>query len=79
MKIRFTFKTTDVVSEEIYDAVAGAVDALENLHADERQILRETRAEKLREKAREWFWTLEYVTVEWDTETNTCRVLPVGG
>ena len=79
MKIRITFKTTDTVDEAVYDALHRA-EKPEEIDPEEWDAILEVRRGKLNEKAaRSWFEYGEYVQVEWDTETNTCVVIPVGG
>jgi hypothetical protein len=67
MKIRCTFKTPDAVDEAIAEAARGV-----NQNATEELI------EEWQNASRKWFEYGEYVMVEWDTETNECRVVPAG-
>jgi len=76
MKVKVFIKDTDVLQ----DAVEEAVDEeLKNsgLAEDEQEAVRELRVEKALDVAGEWWEYGEYITVEFDTETRTARVVPV--
>jgi len=75
MKIRITMKTPDVLQ----DAIDNAVFITEaNQGGDE---MSSAEVEHVRSsatlKARKWFKYGEYLTVELDTESGTCVVMPV--
>lgn len=77
MKVKVYIKDTDV----LYDGITEAVDEeLKNsgLPEDEQEAVREIRIEKAQEVAETWWEYGEYITVEFDTETKTARVVPVG-
>ncbi len=63
MKVRVVFKDPDVVALAIQEAVA-----------NKGGTFREEG--ELAVRARKWFKYGEYVTIEWDTEANTCTVIP---
>ena len=76
MKVKVFIKDTDVLQ----DAVSEAVDEeLKNsgLAEDEQEAVRELRVEKALDVAGEWWEYGEYITVEFDTEARTARVVPV--
>ena len=76
MKLKVFIKDTDVLQ----DAVEEAVDEeLKNsgLAEDEQEAVRELRVEKALDVAGEWWEYGEYITVEFDTEARTARVVPV--
>lgn len=75
MRIKITFKTPDAVN----DAICGAVHQtpkVPGISNGEWVAVKESRVEALMHLAGEWFTYHEYVTIEWDTETNTCTVVP---
>lgn len=75
MKFRVTMKDTDT----LHDAIQAAVDAeFANLPLDddEREAVAERRREKAQSACRTWFRYSEYITVEIDTDANTCVVVP---
>jgi hypothetical protein len=76
MKIRVTMKRPDALIEGIDDAVK-ALD-LSGLADDEAEAVRDLRKEKARDLALRWFEHGEYLTVEIDTEAETCVVVPKG-
>lgn len=76
MKVKVFIKDTDVLQ----DAVSEAVDEeLKNsgLAEDEQEAVRELRIEKALDVANTWWEYGEYITVEFDTEARTARVVPV--
>ena len=76
MKVKVFIKDTDVLQ----DAVEEAVDEeLKNsgLAEDEQEAVRELRVEKALDVAGEWWEYGEYITIEFDTEARTARVVPV--
>lgn len=77
MKFRVTMKDPDQLHEAI-DKEIQKDPALASFDKDEREAVSEVRREKLHELARQWFEYEEYLTVEIDTESKTCTVIPVG-
>lgn len=75
MRIRMTFKTPDAVRDAVTLAVEQQVQAIEGLEACEMDMLMESRRDNLMDQAARWFGWGEYVTVEWDTEADTCTVV----
>lgn len=69
-------KRPDALIEGIDDAVK-ALD-LRGLGADEADAVRDLRREKAHALALRWFKHGEYLTVEIDTEAETCVVVPKG-
>lgn len=76
MKIRVTMKRPDALQEGIDDAVK-ALD-LSGLDEDEADAVRDLRKDKAHTLALRWFEHGEYLTVEIDTEAETCVVVPKG-
>jgi hypothetical protein len=78
MKIRIVFKDPD----QLRDAIAEAVndqDAPEGLDEEEWLQVKIGRIDRLYEKATKTFFKWgEYLTVDWDTEDNTCVAVPHG-
>lgn len=77
MKIRVTMKDPDT----LYDAIADAVqaDTADIADEDERTAVKEVRGDKARKVARKWFQYGEYLTVEIDTEAETCTAIALNG
>lgn len=75
VKFKVTMKDPDTLHECIRDAVAETV---KNVEAeDEAAALVEVREERCRKVAAKWFKYGEYLTVEIDTDSGTCVVVPV--
>lgn len=74
MRIRVTMKQPDVLDDAITDAVSEL--SISALDEDEMRAVRNTRADKIRGLASRWFEYGEYLTVEIDTEAETCTVVP---
>jgi hypothetical protein len=75
MKILVTMKDPDT----LYDAIKETADALpmiDGLTPGEMALVRERRAEEARTVCYRWFERGEYLTVEVDTEAETCIVVP---
>lgn len=72
MKIEITLKDSDV----LIDAVDDALDELkiEEIDGEELEAVKEKRKEKILELCSRWFEYGEYLTVEVDTEKETCVV-----
>lgn len=73
MKFRVTMKDPDTLYDAIDDAVRDDTTAIAD--EDERREVREVRGAKVRKLCRQWFKYGEYLTVEIDTETQTCTVV----
>ena len=74
MIIRVTMKDPDTLSDACFDAARNSVKALE-ISSNEKKILEESRQEEYYNQASEWFEYGEYLTIEIDTELNTCIVI----
>lgn len=74
MKIRITFKTPDAVDEAIEEAVGNTLPV--GIPEDEQKAIADLRVEKVKAASRKWFEWGECATVEWDTDANTCTVVP---
>lgn len=76
MKVKVFIKDTDVLQDAVEESVD---DELKNsgLAEDEKEAVRELRIEKALDVAGEWWEYGEYITVEFDTEARTARVVPV--
>lgn len=75
MKFTITMKDPDGFYDSIGQAVDDEVNALEGVDDDEKDELRESRTEKLKEMCKAWFRYDEYLTVEIDTVKKTCTVV----
>ena len=75
MKIQVTLKDPDV----LYDAIEESLDdnKPDNLDDEEWSLVKEKRQGELSNFASKWFEYGEYLTVELDTEANTCVVREV--
>ncbi len=74
MKFRVMMKDPDTLSDAIRDAAEESV-ALLGLDLDEREVVEERRIEKTRDLCHRWFKYGECLTVEIDTEAQTCTVV----
>ena len=77
MKIKITVKDPDGVYDSINATVKNSVALIAGLDDDEREEMEESRAESVGEKLSKWIEYGEYITVEFDTETETAIVVPV--
>jgi hypothetical protein len=77
MKFRVMMKDPDTLYDAIDEAVTREVAKLDQLDDDEKEVVKENRAEKIRELAGRWFEYGEYLNVEIDTEAGTCVVVPM--
>lgn len=74
MKIKIYLKDPDT----LYDAINDAVAEIETgLSASETDAIKEVRKKEYKELSKKWFEYGEYVTLEIDTEKETCIVIPV--
>lgn len=76
MKIRIQMKTPDALADSIEEAAHEWAAQIESLDDDERAELAESKREKWRDLAGKWFRHGEYITVEIDTDAQTCTVVP---
>lgn len=72
MLVNVTFKTPDAVEEAIQAALENNRPA--GLTDHEWGLILEDRRDALKEKAKNWFEWMEYVSITWDTEKDTCIV-----
>lgn len=70
MKFRVTFKTPDAVETAIMDELSPRI-----AESEDEKLDREDKIEELKEFASQWVKYDEYITVEFDTEAGTCRVV----
>ena len=68
-----TFKTPDVLENTISDIVKHDTYHIRDL--DEREATKEVITSQLTKFAQKWVRYGEYITVEFDTEKGTCKVL----
>lgn len=76
MIFKVSMKDPDTLYDSVEEAVQDELERMTNIDDEERSMLQESRAEKVREQASRWFQYGEYLTVEIDTEKNTIRVVP---
>lgn len=76
MKVKVFIKDPDVLQDGVEESVD---EELKNsgLAEDEQEAVRELRIEKALDVANTWWEYSEYITVEFDTEARTARVVPV--
>ena len=76
MKVKVFIKDPDVLQDGVEESVD---EELKNsgLAEDEQEAVRELRIEKALDVANTWWEYGEYITVEFDTEARTARVVPV--
>lgn len=75
MKVQITMKDPDRADDACKAAAEASIGVIDD--ADEREAIVEIRAKKARELASRWFEYGEYLTVEIDTDAQTCVVVPV--
>lgn len=78
MKIKITMKDPDVIGA-VKDAVKESIMDLKGLSNSEKEAIIEVRQEEILNKIEQWFNYGEYLTVEVDTEANTCVVIKQNG
>ena len=76
MKIRLTMKDPDTLNDAIEEAVKDDIARL-GLSAEEAEAVKDIRIEKAAEVCSKWFRYSELLTVEIDTEAQTCVVAEV--
>jgi hypothetical protein len=77
MKFRVTMKDPDVLQDAIVDAVMDDLQSVAGISERERTFMKEERSCVIDNLAARWFRYGEYLTVEIDTEAQTCTVLTV--
>ena len=77
MKFKVQMKDPDTLGDAIHDAVEDAVKTIPDLAEEERDAVQEKRQEAIGNLCAKWFEYGEYLTVEIDTEAQTCVVVPV--
>lgn len=75
-KVRITVKDPDGVYDAIRDAARASLKDVHDLSKAEREDLVEGRHEQIAEALSSWVEYGEYITVEFDTEAKTARVMP---
>ena len=73
MKIQIHLKDSDTLLEAIEEAVKEL--QVEGLSEEELETVRQKRVEEYDNLASDWFEYSEYVTLEFDTEVKTMRVM----
>lgn len=74
MKFKLTFKDPDCVYEDVRAAINDNL-KLSGLDEDEIEAVFEIRLEKVQKRLEKWVSNSEYVTIEFDLEKETCKVL----
>lgn len=76
MKFKVTMKDPDTLWDAIQDAVRNdqSINAADD---EELKMVREHRIERAMNASGRWFRYGEYLTVEIDTDAETCTVIPV--
>ena len=69
-------KAPDCLYEDISEEVALECEML-HLDNEETEIIKESHVEKVKQIVSRWFEYGEYLTVEIDTDTETCAVVPL--
>jgi hypothetical protein len=78
MKFQVMMKDPDTLYDAIGEAVEQAVsDTIGVDDQDEREALIKVRVDKVQKICGKWFEYGEYLTVEIDTDAETCTVVPV--
>jgi hypothetical protein len=73
MKFQVTMKTPDALGDAIHEASQALT--IEGLDDEELEIERDEQAIKARDLCDRWFRSGEYLTVEIDTDAETCVVV----
>jgi len=74
MKFKVQMKDPDALIECINDAIEKELEQVD-LSSEEIDLIREIRVEKVISICKRWFEYGEYITVEIDTENETCTIL----
>lgn len=77
MKFLVTMKDPDGADSSIERAAGQYACEVENLDEEDRDDLAASKRERLGEWLSRWLKHGEYITIEFDTEANTARVVPV--
>lgn len=75
MKFKITMKDPDAVFEAVRDAADDSTCGM-GLNIPEAKALAKTRADQWSNDMEAWFEYREYLTVEYDTEAKTLRIVP---
>lgn len=75
MKLTITFKDPDGVSEAVINEVLATIP--DGLDEEERDDLISSRVTKINSKLDQWLEFGEYITIEFDLENRTARILEV--
>ena len=73
MKFKVQMKDPDTLEDAIDEAVKKIV--IEGVDKEEIEMIREHRKDSIRGLCNKWFEYGEYLTVEIDTDANTCTVI----
>jgi hypothetical protein len=76
MKFTVTMKDPDTLHDAIVEAVKEEVDRIPALDDDEKEDVTESRTVKVVAICNKWFDYGEYLSVEIDTDAETCVVKP---
>jgi hypothetical protein len=76
VKIRITFKDPDGVWECVREAAAEQIGDTPGLDKEERELLIDSRQEKISDALEKWIEYGEYVEIEFDTDAGTATVVP---
>lgn len=74
MKFQITMKDPDGVEDAIMEAARDSVANVSMISPDEKEELIEYRTDLIRDSLSKWFEYNEYLTVEIDTDAETCTV-----
>jgi hypothetical protein len=77
MKFRITFKDPDGVYEGIEVAAQKLLKKVTGVTEEERELLKDSKIEFVSEFTSNWIEYGEYLTVEFDMETNSARIVPM--
>ncbi len=75
MKFQITLKDPDGYYDCVDDAVIESLGSIKGLNDEELDVLRDERREQISQLLGQWFEYSEYLTVEVDTEAETCTVV----
>lgn len=73
-----TFKDPDVIFEAISEAVNERIKAIKELDDEERDVLIEKKNRAVSDQLSKWIEYGDFITVEFDTDLNTARIVPKG-
>jgi hypothetical protein len=77
MKFKITFKDPDGVSDKLMELAENSIDAAD-ISDRAKEVAIENKIEDFKRFLRTWITYSEYVTIEFDTEANTARVVESG-